>query len=287
MNKVIQKLLNLLPDNLYIQLKYYHHFKHFANLKEPKTFNEKIQWLKLHDRKRLYSTMVDKIEAKKYISDKVGAEYVIPTIAVYNKFEDIDFNSLPDKFVIKVSHDSGGVIVCPNKAKLNIEKAAQFINEHMNINYFYEGREWPYKNIKPRILIEQYIEDDASHDLKDFKFFAFNGNVRALFVAADRQSEIEETKFDFYDMDFKHLDIRNGHPNAGPVLNKPISFDKMKKLASVLSKGIPLLRVDFYEVNGNVYIGELTLSHYSGFVPFDPPEWDMEFGSWIDLGLVK
>lgn len=279
-------MIRLLPDRLYIQVKYFYHFKKIVNFRKPKTFNEKIQWLKLYDRRSIYTTMVDKYEAKKYIAKIVGDEYLIPTLGVWNKFDEIDFSLLPNQFVLKTTHDCGGVVICKNKKEFDKEKARAFLDEHLKSNYFYEGREWPYKNVKHRIIAEEYKENSSTNDLKDYKIFAFDGVPKAIFVASDRQNK-EETKFDFYDMDFNHLEIQNGHPNSTKLIPTPIQFQTMKRLASLLSKGIPHLRVDFYEANGRLYVGELTLSHYSGFVPFVPDHWDYIFGNWISLPIKK
>lgn len=285
MNKYIFSVLRLLPDSMFIRIKYFYHFHRLPNLKNPTTFTEKIQWLKLHDRKPLYTKMVDKYEAKKYIAHIIGEQYIIPSYGVWDSFDDIDFDSLPNQFVLKTTHDCGGVVICRDKSKFDKQKACDILNAHLRINYYYEGREWPYKNVRPRILAEAFMENDLTGDLKDYKFFCFDGCVKALFVAADRQSKEEETKFDFYDEHFKHLDIRNGHPNSTNIIDKPVNFELMKQLAAKLSKGFPHLRVDFYEVNGLVYVGELTFSHYSGMVPFDPPKWDKLFGNWISIKI--
>jgi hypothetical protein len=156
------------------------------------------------------------------------------------------------------------------------------LDKGLKRNYFWENREWPYKNVKPRIIAEAYLEDKETQELRDYKFFCFGGKVKALFIAEDRQGD-EETKFDFFDADFHHLDIRNGHPNASVPPEKPLSFEKMKEMAERLSQGIPHLRVDFYEANGKIYFGELTFSHWSGFTPFEPAEWDLRFGQWLEL----
>ena len=272
-----------MSDEEYLKLRYRQAFGHELNLENPQTFNEKIQWLKLHDRKPIYTTMVDKYLAKQFIADKVGAEYVIPTLGRWDRFEDIDFEKLPDRFVLKCNHDSGSVFICTDKKKFSYEDVGKKINESLKHSYYLATREWPYKDVKPCIIAEEYMEDSTTHDLRDYKFFCFDGVVRALFIASDRQTDGEDTKFDFFDADFNHLDFSNGHPNADPIPMKPQSFETMKKLASVLSEGIPLLRVDFYEVDGRPYVGELTFSHWNGMVPFKPEEWDYKFGEWIKL----
>ncbi len=280
---LLDKVAPLLSDSTLIKLKWKLCMDYPLNLDNPKTYNEKIQWLKLHDRKPVYTTMVDKYEAKKYVAKIIGEEYIIPTIAVYDRVEDINFDALPDQFVMKCTHDSGGLVICKDKSKLDKEAALKTLNRFLHRRYYYQNREWPYKNVKPRIIVEKYMEDEKTKELRDYKFFCFDGVIKALFIASDRQAKDEVTKFDFFDAEFIHLDIKNGHPNASAPIEKPETFEEMKKLAEKLSQHIPHLRVDFYEVNGKAYFGELTFSHWSGFVPFEPREWDEKFGEWIKL----
>lgn len=270
-------------DEIFIRLRWKLCMDYPLNLENPQTFNEKLQWLKLHDRKPIYTSMVDKNEAKKYVANIIGDEYIIPTLAVYDKVEDIDFDKLPNQFVLKWTHDSGGLVICKEKSKLNVGDARKKLKKGESSNYFWRNREWPYKDVHPRIIAEQYMEDSMCHELRDYKFFCFNGEPKALFIATDRSNPREETKFDFYDMDFQHLPFINGHPNSVKPIEKPCKFEEMKVLAAKLSKGIPHLRVDFYEVDGKVYFGELTFSHWSGLKPFEPREWDYKFGGWIKL----
>jgi len=274
---------NHLEDESYLKLKYKVTMRKELNLDAPQSFNEKLQWLKLYDRKPEYTTMVDKIEAKKYVADLIGEEYIIPTLGVWDKFDDIDFGTLPNRFVLKCTHDSGGLVICRDKSQFNKESAKKKINKSLKTNFYYIGREWPYKNVKPRIIAEQYMEDTSITELQDYKFFCFNGIAKVLFIVTDRQKQGEETKFDFFDMEYNHLPFTNGHPNADVFPPKPEKFDEMRMLAEKLSKDIPHLRVDFYEVNGKVYFGELTFFHWSGMVPFNPEEWDKIFGDWIEL----
>lgn len=271
-----------MSDERYLKVAYRLKMGRRLHLDPPVTFNEKIQWLKIHDRKPIYTTLVDKYLVKKWVADRIGEEYVIPTLGVWEHFNDIDFNTLPDQFVLKCTHNSGGVVICRNKAELNLKSAKKTIERDLSRNFYWGQREWPYKNVVPRIIAEQYLEDKETDSLIDYKFFAFDGDVKALFVATDRNSK-KETKFDFYDANFHHLPIINGHPNARVEPAKPETFDRMKELAAILSKGIPQVRCDFYEVDGKVYFGEMTFSHYSGFVPFEPSEYDVIFGEWIHL----
>ncbi len=272
-----------LSDEKLLKLRYKTNFGKELDLYNPHTYNEKLQWLKLNDKKPIYTTMVDKYEAKKYVAERIGEDYIIPTLGVWERFEDIDFEKLPNQFVLKCTHDSGGVVIVKDKRTFNKKKAKKKINKCLKKDFFWSGREWPYKDVKPRIISEAYMEDDLTSELRDYKFFTFNGIAKVLFIATDRQKSGTEAKFDFFDMVYNHLPIRNGHPNAEIPPQKPQTFEKMRELAGKLSEGIPQLRVDFYEVNGKIYFGELTFYHWSGMVPFDPEEWDEIFGSWIQL----
>ena len=276
-------IYNRLSDENFLKKAYKIKMGKSLNLNDPKTFNEKLQWLKLYDRNPLYTTLVDKYEVKKYIADKIGEEYIIPTLGVWDSFDDIDFDSLPNQFVLKCTHDSGGIVVCRSKSELDIDKARKKMSKNIKRNFFWYTREWPYKNIKPRIIAEKYMEDSQTEELRDYKFFCFNGEVKALFIASERQKKGEEVKFDFFDADFNHLPIRQGHPNASVPPEKPKRFEEMKSLAQKLSKDIPHVRIDFYEANQQVYFGEMTFYHFSGTTPFQPEEWDYKFGDWITL----
>lgn len=279
--KNIKYALRVLPDSLYIQIYYFMRFKKFCNFKNPKTYNEKLQWLKLYDRNLDYINMVDKYEVKEYVSKIIGDEYIIPTLGVWNNFDEIDFDKLPNQFVLKCTHDSEGLVIVKDKNKLDINSAREKINTALKYNFYYIGREWPYKNIKPRIIAEQYMEDSVYGELRDYKFFCFDGVPKAMFVATGRNKGT--TKFDYYDLDFNHLDIIQYYPNSDKEISKPSQYEKMLELSKVLSNNIPHVRVDFYEVNGKLYFGELTFYHFSGFMPFQPNKWDKVFGDWIKL----
>ena len=276
--------LDFLPDKAYISVMYRANLGRPMNWRAPGTYTEKLQWLKLYDRKPVYEKMVDKYEAKLYIAGKVGAEYVPELVGgPWNSFDEIDFDALPDKFVIKTTHDCGGVWICSDKSRLDVEAAKAFINRHMQENYYRRHREWSYKNIKPRIFAEEYLEDLADGELRDYKFFTFGGVPKMLFIASERQNPDVPTKFDFFDTDFNRLPIVNGQPNSDKPVRKPECFEKMKELAAILSADAPQLRVDFFECNGRLYVGELTFFHYAGFVPFEPEEWDRTIGAWLVL----
>lgn len=274
--------LNWMNDEAYLKIAYRICMGKKLNLDAAKTFNEKMQWLKLYNRRPEYTTMVDKYEAKRWAADRIGETYIIPTLGVWEHFDEIDFEKLPNQFVLKCTHDSGGLIICKNKATLDKAASQKKIERCLKHSFFWGQREWPYKNVRPRIIAEPYMEDSKTKDLRDYKFFAFDGEVKALFIATERGAK-EETKFDFFDADFNHLPFTNGHPNAAKYPEKPKCFDEMKKLAKKLSEGIPQVRVDLYECNGKVYFGEMTFFHWSGLVPFKPEQWDRTFGDWIKL----
>lgn len=256
----------ILGNKTYLRIYFKYKMGYKLNLKNPKTFNEKLQWLKLYDRNPEYTMMVDKYEVRKYIKEKIGEEYLIPLIGVYDKFEDIDFDKLPNQFVIKCNHDSGGLVICKDKSNLDIESIRKKINKSLKTNYYYSGREWPYKNVKPKIIIEEYMEDKIDKELIDYKLYAFNGKVDYVMVCFDRFNG--GTKFIYFDKDWNiKKTFSNDGIKYGDIikLRKPKNLDKMFKFASLLSKNIPFVRVDFYEVNGKLYFGELTFFPSSGF----------------------
>lgn len=276
------KLLRLCSDKMYIRIKWKgRKMPYKLNLKNPRTFNEKLQWIKLYDHNPLYTTLVDKYRAKEYVTDAIGGGYVIPLIGAWDNVDDIEWDKLPDKFVIKCSHDCGGMVICKDRSHLDIPVAVKKLKKAFGQNYYYQGREWPYKNVRPKVFAEAYKEDEYG-ELRDYKFFCFDGEVKAMFIATDRTKDTE-TCFDFFDADFNHLPFTQGHPNAKVTPTKPRGFDEMKTLAEKLSKGIPEVRIDFYDVNGSVYFGEFTFFHFGGMVKFNPIEWDYTFGSWIEL----
>lgn len=286
--KLLLMAAPMLSDEIFLKCLYKMKFGRPLNLDAPQSFNEKLQWLKLHDRRSEYSMMVDKAEVKKYVASIIGEEHIIPTLAVYNRVEEIDFDALPNQFVLKCTHDSGGIVICKDKETLDRKAAIKKLKKGLKTNYFYQNREWVYKNVRPRIIAEQYMTNDSKStvdELSDYKWFCFDGEPKAMFIATERFAEGEETKFDFYDMDFNHLPFTNGHPNASKPISKPVSFETMKALARKLARGIPHVRVDFYDVNGHIYFGELTFFHWSGMMPFEPEEWDYKFGKWLNLPL--
>lgn len=276
-------ILKSLSDEEFLRRMWRLRMNYELDLDNPKTFNEKIQWLKLYDRNPLYTELVDKYNVKKYVEKVIGKKYVIPVVGgAWKSANEIDFSELPDRFVLKCNHDCGSVVICNEKKDFNYKLAKNKLNKALKKNYYLQGREWPYKNVEPCIFAEEYMEDESGYELKDYKFFCFDGVPKMMFVASDRMS-IEETKFDFFDMEFNQLPFTNGHPNSSLLPKRPHYFDEMKELASKLSAGIPHVRVDFYETNNNVYFGEMTFYHWGGMVQFDPIEWDYIIGKWIKL----
>ena len=252
------------------------------NLENPVTYTEKLQWLKLYDHRDVYTTMVDKYTVKEYVAQRIGEEHVIPLLGVWERVEDIDFDALPDQFVLKTTHDSGGIVICKDKATLDQSAARKKLGYFLKRRYYDHNREWPYKNVTPRIIAEAYMEDSKCGELRDYKFFTFGGVPKVLYIAQGR-GRGEPTVADFYDMDFNHLPFTIDHDMAPVPPEKPEQFELMKELAAKLSQGTPQLRVDFYEVDGNVYFGEMTFFHCSGMDGFHPEEWDRTFGEWVTL----
>lgn len=288
-NYTINKMtLSKLDDRKYLQLKYKLLMKKKLDLDNPKSFNEKLQWLKLYDRNPLYMKMVDKYEVKNYVSKIIGEEYIIPTLGIYEKFEDINFNELPNKFVIKCTHDSGGIVICKNKKDLDIKFAKKKINKSIKRNYYYLGREWPYKNVKPRIIIEKYMnDDDLNSQLNDYKFMCFNGRVECSFVCSERDNKELGLSVTFFDLNWKKLPFRRHYRNTSTKIEKPQNYNKMIELSEKLSKDIPFVRVDWYEIKGRLYFGELTFFPGGGFEEFTPDEWDYKLGEKLKLPKKK
>ncbi len=273
---------NNMPDEEYIKRQFKAIHGKELDLENPRSFNEKLQWLKLYDRNPEYTRMVDKYEVKEYISQKLGQEYVIPLLGVWNNVDDIDFDTLPNQFVLKCTHDSHGLVICKDKKALDIEKAKKQLRSALNSDYYYRFREWPYKDVKPRIIAEQFMSNKGN-DLVDYKVHCFNGKPKIVLVCDGRFSEAGLTE-DFYDTDWNHLPVRRPlHPNAPYRNSKPDQLDEMLSLSEKLSSGIPFLRADYYIISEKVYIGELTFFPTSGLQKFDPEEYDLIFGDYLRI----
>ena len=279
-------LLNWMPDAILLKVLFRLRVGYRLDLKNPKKFNEKIQWLKLFNRNPLYTTLVDKYAVKQCIADKIGEQYIIPTLGVWNKFDEIDFDKLPNQFVLKCTHDSGSYIICKDKTKFDVDSARKKLSSALKRNYYFAGREWPYKNVSPRIIAEKYIED-RNGAFVDYKFSCFNGNVDCVMVCLDRH--INDVKFYFFDKNWnlKRLNVRGKNAPEGFTIPKPSCMDEMFEIAAKLSKDIPFVRVDLFECDGKVYFGEMTFYPDSGFDANLLPETDDYFGSLIDLSIIK
>ena len=283
----LNRLVYVLPNKWYLFFRFKNRVGYWPHLNHPRTFNEKLQWLKLNDRHAEYTQMVDKIDAKKYVASIIGEKYIIPTLGVWDSVDEIEWDKLPNQFVIKVSSDSGGIVVCKDKQTLDIEKAKEKLTNGWGKNYYVHNKEYPYRDLTPRIIAEEYKEDESGYELRDYKIFCFNGEPKILFVASDRQKAGEDTKFDFFDLNWNHLPFTNGHPNSKEHIAKPKNFEEMLEIAKKLSVGIPQVRIDLYTCNGQIYFGEITFFHWSGMTAFDPVEWDFKLGKMIKLPCEK
>ena len=284
MKKILKKISHVLPDKAYISLRYKTMLGTWPNFKEPKTFNEKLQWIKLYDRKTEYTMMVDKYEVKTYIADQIGEEYLIPTIGIWDSFEEIDFEKLPKRFVLKCTHNSGGLVICQDKETLDIEEAKRKIQASLKENYYWHSREWPYKDVKPRIIAEKYMENEDGSNISDYKIQCFNGKADNILVCAERYSATG-VKYCYFDKDWNYLPYSNQKDveEFALKLEPPKLLSEMLEIAEKLSKGIPALRVDLYEIQGKVYFGELTFFPGSGIDKTITPEADQIMGSKLKL----
>mgnify|MGYP002623898037 CR=1 FL=1 len=267
-----------MPDEEYLKRMYEAAMGRKLDLDNPKTFNEKLQWLKLYDRRSEYTALVDKYEAKSIIAGMVGSEYVIPNLGVWDSFDDIDFDALPSSFVLKCNNDSGSVIVVQDKSRINKTSARRIITSGLKTNYYLPGREWVYKNIKPRVLAEEYLPGK----LVEYKIFCFDGKPGIILVCKGKAHALGRTN-DYYDIDFRHLPVTANYPNSTEPQERPAQLDEILRLAEKLSAGIPHVRVDTYLVDGRVYVGEMTFYHNSGYTKFTPESWDEKFGEFITL----
>lgn len=281
-------LLNWMPDKLYLQLCYRAVFHKKLDLKNPRTYNEKLQWMKLYDRNPLYCTLADKVAVRDYVARYVGPEYLIPMVGgPWEDPDQIDFDALPEQFVLKCNHGSTTNIICKDKKQLQVEEAKAKLRKWLKTSWFWYGREWPYKDLKPCIYAEKYMEDEEVGELRDYKFFCFAGKPEFMLLSSDRGDETKQTRGDFFDMEFRHLPFHKKHPNAEITPEKPRNFEKMRELAARMSQELPAVRIDLYDVNGKIYFGEYTFFSASGFGPFHPQEWDEKAGAMIPLPPEK
>lgn len=274
----------ILPDRTYLKFKYRERTGKKLSITKPKTFNEKLQWLKLNDRRQEYTMMVDKYSVKSYVSKMIGEEYIIPTFGVWNRFDQIDFDSLPNQFVLKCTHDSGGLSICKDKSTFDLDSARIAINKSLKRNYYYYGREWPYKNVTPRIIAEQLLPA-PKEGLIDYKFYCFNGKPVFLYISQGLDNH-ETAKINYVNLDWTKSDIkRNDYDEFDVLPEKPKNFSMMIEIAQELSKGIPFVRVDLYNIEGRIYFSELTFFPGSGFTPFLSDDMDLRIGDLLDLPM--
>lgn len=283
--KKLSKASDGLDDEDYLKRLYKIHFGHELDLKNPQTFNEKLQWLKLHNRKDAYTTMVDKHAAKGFVRSLCSEDEIkiAEELGCYESADDIDFNSLPDKFVLKTTHGCGGMVICKDKSKLDIPAIKKMLNDSLKDNYYTHCREWPYKNVPHRIIAEAFLSDGVNDALPVYKFFCFNGEPHIAQVITNDKRPNET--IDYIDMDYNKLKLKQNFPNSKHQLPKPKQFEKMKDICRILTKGIPFVRCDLYDVNGDIYFSEFTFFSDAGITPFHPKKWDLELGRMIELNV--
>lgn len=282
---VLTRVAPILPDKLCLKWRFRLQMGYKLDLKNPKTFSEKLQWLKLYNRKPEYTQMVDKYEAKKYVASIIGEEYIIPTLGVWDKFDDINIDKLPDQFVLKTTHGGGntGVVICKDKSTLDKDAAKRKLNRSLKSDIYWTLKEWPYKDVKKRIIAEKFIDSEGHQDLPDYKFYCFNGDPTYCQVIRDRNTK--ET-IDFYDMEWNHMPFVGLNPVAKNGLKsvmKPKHLSEMVNICQKLATGIPFSRIDLYLVNEKIYFGEITFFPASGLGEFTPKEWNYTIGSLIKL----
>lgn len=267
-------------DKLYLKLRYYFNFGKKLNLENPVGFNAKCQWIKLFYHRPEMTVMVDKYEAKNWVAEKIGSQHVVPCYGIWDNADDIDFDILPNQFVLKCTHGCGGHVICKDKSLLDIQKARDTMRKGLCKSTYMETREWPYRNVKPRVIAEEYLADDDSGVLTDYKFFCFNGVPKMMYVSKDGE---HTPHTDFFDMDWNRLPLHMRDPNSEIPPQKPEKFEEMKEIAQKLSAGFPHVRVDMYLVKDVVFFGEMTFFSLGGLVYFNPPSWDEKIGDWFKL----
>lgn len=282
----VQNFFTWLPDEIYLKLLFRYRMGYKLDLKNPKTFNEKLQWLKLYNRRPEYTIMVDKYAVKPYVANIIGEEYIIPTLGIWDNFDDIDFSSLPQQFVLKTTHSGGGsgVVICGNKTFFNKKEAAKILERSMRSDIYKTLREWPYKNVPKRIIAEKFMApENGQADLWDYKIYCFTGKPVLIMVASGRQTN--DKRFAYYDIEWNPVDIQWGAPRPNEEFKKPARLSSMLDVASRLSQNIPHVRIDLYCINNKVYFGEMTLFDASGLEVINPSDMDSYLGDLIILPL--
>ena len=250
------RICSVLPDGVYLKIVYRLRVRRKLNLDSPRTFTEKIQKMKIEDHNPLYVKIADKYEVRSYVEERIGKEYLTKIYGIYNSPDELDLEKIPNKCVLKTTHDSGGCIIINDKSKIDLTSVKKRMCKYMKRNFYWKGREWCYRDIQPRILCEELLEDKEKKDLYDYKFLCFHGRPKLLFVASNR---FEKPRYDFFDMEFRHLDINLDECNTALKIEKPVNYDKMVELVQKLSQGFEQVRVDFYNISGRIVFGELTL----------------------------
>lgn len=281
-------IFDRMDDKTYLGLRYKYATGKRINWSEPKEFNEKLMWLMINDRNPKYIDLVDKLKVKDIIAKKFGSEYVIPLITVGNRFEDIDLNKLPQKFVIKCNHDSGGIIICKDKETLDIEKAKSLINGNLDRDFFSITREWPNSKVEKKVIVEEYMEDnspDSNGELKDYKFYCFNGEPKFLYLSQGLTNH-KTARINYVNLNWEIEPFyRKDYLQFEKLPEKPIQFEKMIEFSRILAENIPFVRVDWYEINGLLYFGEMTFYPGAGITDFYPNEWNRKIGDYLLLPL--
>lgn len=275
----------VLSDRQYLKCQYRLQMGKRLDLNNPELYTEKLQWLKLFDRRPEYTIMVDKYAVKDYVKSLIGEDYIIPTIGVWDNFEDIELDLLPNQFVLKTTHGGGntGVVVCKDKQYFDVHYAKEKLNKSLHANLYDTQREWPYKNVKKRILAEQYMVDESGYELKDYKVFCFNGEPKMIDVDYNRSTKHQRN---LYTPQWERINATLGYPSEeSREIEKPTVLNKLLDLAKLLSHGIPHVRVDFYIINNKIYFGELTFFHGSGFEKSYPDSFDKQMGDWLTLPI--
>lgn len=289
-DSIVYRYFQWLPDKWYLSLRYRFNMGRWIDWSNPSAFTEKIQWLKIYNRKPEYTTLVDKYAVKKYVANIIGKEYIIPTLGVWNNPEDIVWDSLPNQFVLKTTHGGGGggVVICKDKATFNKEEAKTKLSKSLKSDIYSNFREWPYKNVPKRIIAEKFLtleKNPASNDLPDYKFFCFTGKVRFFKVDFGR---FVEHHANYYTTEGELLDFgeKGLEPDPNYPIELPNNLNMMISLAERLSENEPFLRVDFYNVKGKIYFGELTFYPASGMLPWTADECDYRLGNMMTLPRV-
>lgn len=280
--KALSLISPLVSDERYIKWFYYLVFGKRINLDNPTTYSEKLQWLKLHDKRDIYTQLVDKYRSRFYTEKLLGnQDNLIPLLGVWDSFDEIDFDKLPQQFVLKTNHDSQGVIVCKDKSLFDKDAARKKLTKCLKHNYFWNSREYPYKEVPRKIIAEKFMVDNRYGELRDYKFFCFNGKCEFFFIATGRSTG--NVMFDFFDRNLKTIPVVQGHPHAPQLPDIPNNIEEMIAMAEKLGAGFPQIRIDLYNIDGKIYVGEYTIFHFGGLMPFEPESYDESFGKYIQL----